>query len=194
MKRRVMRALGLSVMSLALLAPAQADDAAERARIARERAEAQARFEQRQRECAQRFAVTHCVEEARAEHRQALLQLRQQEGVLDEAQRKQRAAARLAAIEEKRRAERERAALPRAERQPAPLELKPPPRQPAASARPASVPASDPDAAVREQRKRARFEARQRDAQVHREEAERRSAERESKGKAGAPLPDPAAR
>ncbi len=189
-----MSALGLAVMSLALLAPAQADEAAERSRIARERAEAQARFEQRQRECAQRFAVTPCVEEARAEHRQALLQLRRQEGVLDEAQRKQRAAARLAAIEEKRRAEQERAARPRAEREPAPLQLKPPPRAPAVAARPASTPASDPGAAAREQRNRARFEARQRDAQAHREEAERRSAERESKGKASTPLPDPAAR
>ena len=194
MRRLALRALGLAVIQLALLAPAQADEATERARISRERAEAQARFEQRQRECAQRFAVTPCVEEARAEHRQALLQLRRQEGVLDEAQRKQRAAARLAAIEEKRRAERERAARPRAERQPAPLQLRPP-RQPAVSpALPASSPASDPGALAREQRNRARFEARQRDAQLHRAEAERRSAERASKGKAGSPLPDPAAR
>lgn len=194
MKQRMLRALGLAVMPLALLAPAQADDASERARISRERAEAQARFEQRQRECAQRFAVTSCVEEARAEHRQALLQLRRQEGVLDEAQRKQRAAARLAAIEEKRRAEQERAALPRAQRDPAPLQLRTPSRQPAAAARPASAAASDAGATAREQRKRTRFEARQRDAQLHRKEAERRSAERGSKGKAGSPLPDPAAR
>jgi hypothetical protein len=194
MKRQMLRGFGLVVMPLALLAPANADEAAERSRIARERAEAQARFEQRQRECAQRFAVTPCVEEARAEHRQAMLQLRRQEGVLDEAQRKQRAAARLAAIEEKRRAEQARAAEPRAGRAPAaPLQVKPP-RQGAAAARPASAPASEPGAAAREQRKRARFEARQRDAQAHREEAERRSAERESKGRAGSPLPDPAAR
>lgn len=194
MKRPATLAFGMAVMPLALLAPAQADEAAERARISRERAEAQSRFEQRQRECAQRFAVTPCVEAARAEHRQALLQLRRQEGVLDEAQRKQRAAARLAAIEEKRRAERERAVEPRAARPPAaPLQVKPP-RRSAAAAPTASAPASDPVAAAREQRKRARFEARQRDAQVHREEAERRSAERESKGKASAPLPDPASR
>lgn len=192
MKLPATRALALAVMSLAPLAPAQTDEAAERARISRERAEAQARFEQRQRECAQRFAVTPCVEEARAEHRQALLQLRRQEGVLDEAQRKQRAAARLAAIEEKRRTEQERAVPPRAERQPAPLQLKPP--RPPAAARPASAPASEAGAAAREQRSRARFEARQRDAQAHREEAVQRRAQRESKGKAASPLPDPAAR
>ena len=188
------QAFGMAVMPLALLAPAQADEAAERARISRERAEAQSRFEQRQRECAQRFAVTPCVEAARAEHRQALLQLRRQEGVLDEAQRKQRAAARLAAIEEKRRAEQERATEPRAGRPPAAPLLAQPPRRSATASPPASAPASDPVAAAREQRKRARFEARQRDAQVHREEAERRSAERAPKGKARAPLPDPASR
>lgn len=190
--------VAVSLSLLALAGPAQADEAAERARIGRERAEAQSRFEQRQRECAQRFAVTPCVEEARAEHRQAMIQLRRQEAVLDEAQRKQRAAARLAAIEEKRRAEAERAAsAPAPARAATPIQVKPP-RAPAsaAAARPASAPAPASSAATaqREQRKRAQFEARQRDAQAHREEAERRRSERAAAGKASAPLPDPAAR
>jgi uncharacterized membrane-anchored protein YhcB (DUF1043 family) len=185
---------GVAIALLALAVPVHADEAAERARISRERAEAQARFEQRQRECAQRFAVTPCVEEARAEHRQAMIQLRRQEGVLDEAQRKQRAAARLAAIEEKRRAEAERSVSPHSAAGPAASVQVKPPRAPASAARAASVPASSPSTAVREQRKRAQFEARQRDAQAHREASQRRRAERETAGKATAPLPDPAAR
>lgn len=185
---------GVAGALLALAVPAHADEAAERARISRERAEAQARFEQRQRECAQRFAVTPCVEEARAEHRQTMIQLRRQEGVLDEAQRKQRAAARLAAIEEKRQAEAERSASPRSAPRPAtPMQVRPP-RAPASAARAASAPASSPSTALREQRKRSEFEARQREAQAHREASQRRRAEREAAGKDTTPLPDPAAR
>ena len=193
MKRARLAAWGAAGALLVALAPAHADDGAERARIGRERADAQARFEQRQQECAQRFAVTPCVEEARAEHRQALMRLRRQEGLLDETQRKQRAAARLAAIEEKQRTEREPGAAPRAERRPAPLQIKPP-RQPVAALRAASAPASAPDAEAKEQRNRARFEERQRDARAHREQAERRRAQREATGKASAPLPEPGAR
>lgn len=178
---------------LVFAAPAQADEASERARISRERAEAQARFEQRQRECAQRFAITPCVEEARAEHRQTMIQLRRQEGVLDEAQRKQRAAARLAAIEEKQRAEAQRSQVPRAARPVAPMQVKPP-RAPASAPRAAAAPASAADVAQKEQRKRAQFEARQREAKAHREESQRRRSERDAAGKASAPLPDPAAR
>ena len=184
---------GLAVALLALPMPAHADEASERARISRERAEAQIRFEQRQRECAQRFAVTPCVEEARAEHRQATIQLRRQEAVLDEAQRRQRAAARLAAIEEKRRAEAQRSATPRPARSAAPMQVRPP-RAPASAARAAAPAASGAETAQQEQRKRTQFEARQREARLHREESQRRRAEREAAGKASAPLPDPAAR
>lgn len=178
----------------AAAAPARADEAAERTRIGRERAEAQARFEQRKRECAQRFAVTPCVEEARAEHRQTTIQLRRQEGVLDEAQRKQRAAARLAAIEEKRRAETEGSATPRAARPAPAMQVREPRAAKASAARSTSAPENEADVARKEQRKRARFEARQDEARAHREESQRRRAEREAAGKASAPLPDPAAR
>lgn len=193
MKRRGVAACCLVLAGSSWLGGAQADDGAERARIVRERNEAQSRFEQQQRECAQRFAVTSCVEEARAEHRQTLLTLRRQEGVLDQIQRQQRAAARLAAIEERQRAEGERAATPRAARPPAPLQVKPRPPQGAA---PRAVPAaaSGPEAAAKEQRNRVRFEARQREAQARREQAERRRAQRDSESKASSPLPDPGAR
>ena len=189
MKRRRVALPSLLCVLLAALEPARADDSAEGSRIARERAEAQARFEARRRECETRFAVTACVDEARAEHRQALQRLRREEGVLDEAQRRQRAAARMAAIEAKQRAERERANAPRAERPGVSPQLRPP-RQPAAAPKAASAPASAPDRSAEEARSRARFEARRRDAREHREQAE----QREQNGKKAAPLPDPAAR
>lgn len=194
MKRLRVALLATVCVLLAALEPARADDSAERARIVRERGEVEARFQQRQRDCQARFAVTACVDEARAEHRQALQRLRREEGVLDEAQRRQRAAARLAAIEEKQRAERERASAPRAQRQAEPPLQVRPPRQPAAAARPASAPASAPDRSVDEARKRTRFEERQRDAREHRDQAEQRRVQREKSGKPVTPLPDPAAR
>ena len=172
---------------------ARADDAAERTRIARERAEATALFEQRQRECGQRFAVTACVDQARAEHRQVLSRLRRQEGVLDEAQRKQRAAQRMADIREKVSAEEARERAPRpARREP---ELRASTPRPAASPREAATPASQASAAersAREARSRARFEARQQQAQEQRDAAAKRQADRAAAGKTpAAPLPVP---
>ncbi len=194
MKRLRVAVLGVVCVLLAALEPARADDSAERSRIARERAQVEARFSQRRRECDQRFAVTACVDEARAEHRQALQRLRREDGVLDEAQRRQRAAARLAGIEEKQRAERERAAAPRVPRDVAAPPVRSPRPPAAAAARPASAPASAADRSDEAARKRARFESRQREAQAHRRQAEQRQAQREKSGKAVAPLPDPAAR
>ena len=56
--------MAVACVLLAALQPAHADDRADRERIARERAEADARFQARRRECEQRFAVTACVDEA----------------------------------------------------------------------------------------------------------------------------------
>jgi colicin import membrane protein len=176
---------------------ARADEAGERQRIARERAQAGAVFEQRHRECEQRFAVTTCVEQARSEHRQTLLRLRGQESVLDEAQRKQRAAQRMAAIREKVSAEEAREQAPRAPRREPAMQVSPP-RSKAASqplAASAASAARDDDRAAAEARSRARFEARQREAQAQRDAAARRQAERQKSAKPPAPpLPDPAAR
>jgi colicin import membrane protein len=196
MNQFLMRCGLLWACGLLACVPAQADDRQERTRIARERDEATLRFQQRQRECEQRFAVTACVDEARAEHRQALSRLRGQESVLDEAERKRRAALRMAAIREKVSAEAARDASPRPVR-PAPAMQVSEPRQKAASpavSRPASA-ASAPERSAQEARSRERFEKRQRDARAHRDEAARRQAERAKPGKSPvAPLPDPAGR
>lgn len=204
--RRLVRAIWLQAVFLGALvlalAPARADEAAERERIARERSEATARHDQARRECEQRFAVTACVDEARAEHRQTMMRLRRQEALLDGAQRKQRAAQRLAEIEQNTR--QERGVAPRAQAQASAAQ----PRQPRTPAAAASRPGTSASAAAAsaaaassserragEERSRARFDARQRDAAVRREAAEQRRLEREKGGKPpSAPLPDPAAR
>ncbi len=180
-----------------------ATDAAERERIAAERAVAETRFAEERLACERNFVVTSCVDAARKRERDTLADLRRQEALLDEAQRRQRAAERMAAIRAKVSAEDERRrqqALqpPRAR----PLQL---PRSPAAGpAGAASMPseraASAPPARVKgadaehEARSRARFDARQRDAREHRAAAQRRAAQRASQGHvAAAPLPVPAA-
>jgi colicin import membrane protein len=197
MNRFPMRGWLLLACGLVACGAVHADDREERARIARERSEATERFQQRQRECEQRFAVTSCVDEARAEHRQALLRLRGQESVLDEAERKRRAAQRMAAIREKVSAEAARDAAPRPAR-PAPAMNVSAPRQKAAAPTPARVAASAasaPDRSAQEARSRERFEKRQREAKAHRDEAVRRQSERTKPGKTPVePLPDPAAR
>lgn len=197
MNRSTMRAWLLATCGLLICTAARADDREERTRISRERAEATMRFQQRQRECEQRFAVTACVDEARADHRQALLRLRGQESVLDEAERKRRAAQRMAAIREKVSAEAARDAAPRPAR-PAPAMKVSAPRQKPASPSPARVAASAasvPDRSAEEARSRERFEKRQREAKAHRDEAARRQSERTKPGKRPVePLPDPAGR
>ncbi len=193
MTRRALVVLAALSALLTAGMPAHADDRAPRERIARERADADARFEQRRKACSERFAVTSCVDEARAEHRQALQQLRGEEAVLDAAQRRERAAARLAGIEQKQRAEREHSVAPRPVRERKVSEPKPP-RSASGAPRAAPMAASAADRSAEEARSRQRFEARQREARQHREQAEQRQAQREQNGATHQPLPDPAAR
>lgn len=95
---------GRNLVVLAALASAAApslattDAAAERERIARERVEVQGALTKQEVACQERFVVTPCVEAARKAEREALARLRRQEVLLDEQQRKQRAAERAQAI------------------------------------------------------------------------------------------------
>jgi hypothetical protein len=101
----------LRLLTLALLCGvslgARAD--AEHERIAAERAAANAKFAEQQRECAARFIVATCVEEARTENRATLARLRQRELQLDEARRRATAEARRKAIAEKAEGQQARA-------------------------------------------------------------------------------------
>jgi colicin import membrane protein len=78
------------------------NEAAERERIAAERAAVNARYAQDEADCRQRFAVRACLEPARERRRRELESLRQQELLLNEQRRRERAAERERAVREKR--------------------------------------------------------------------------------------------
>jgi colicin import membrane protein len=185
----VLAALGLVLASCAGLA---ADPAQERRRIAAEKVAAEERFQAARRDCETRFAVSSCLEQARSERRRALEHLAGQQAVLDDAQRRRRAADRMAAIREKARQADERAAAPAASAVVRAPRQAPAPR-PAASAAPA---AGDDRAAVTPQQaaqRRSQRALREQQAQAHRETVQRRNAERAARKPPSAPLPVPAA-
>ncbi|OYY66302.1 MAG: hypothetical protein B7Y51_01860 [Burkholderiales bacterium 28-67-8] len=82
-------------------------DAADRARISQARAEADAVLATKQAECRQRFAVNDCLLEVRKEHRAVVDPLRKELLLLDDKQRKQRAADRTERIRAKTEAQNE---------------------------------------------------------------------------------------
>jgi hypothetical protein len=108
------------------------DPATERRRIDAERRQVEARFAAEDAACRERFEVTSCVDEVKARRREALAGLRQQELLLDDAERRKRASARMQAIEAKRI---EAESRPPAPPQPAPVLRRPLPPGAAASSR-----------------------------------------------------------
>ena len=173
-------------------AEAVPEERAERLRIAADRAQVEAQYSERELACRRQFAVTGCLVDARASRREGLNRLRQQEMVLDEAQRKQRAARRMVEIETKLSGDdaRRREESARERREIASRSGQAPPAAasaPAARApRPAQAGAARAEQAARN---RQLLEAKQRAAQTHRDEVARRNAEREKKGKTARPLP-----
>ena len=179
----------------------------ERERIARERAAVEAKFVEHQAECQGRFAVTGCVDEAKRERRQAEAPLRRQAIALDDAQRKQKAAERLASVRSKvgnaQSRQREQvvreaptagkaAAVASDERTPVAARQarhKPPPK-PATTRAPRAATAPL-DRRAEEAAGQARIDARKLAAQTHREVVEQRNAKRAVSGKRAAPLPSP---
>ncbi|HZF78620.1 MAG TPA: hypothetical protein VEZ89_02405 [Rubrivivax sp.] len=144
--------------------------------------------------CTQRFLVTSCVEDVQLRRREALARERARLLALDDEDRRQRAGARLAAIESKRQAQRN--SVPEPQPQRSAVE-----RVPAAAA---SVPLT---AVRRGQAGPSRQEAasaaaaqrvvaarrRQQEVEAHANEVRQKLLERERSGKAAAPLPAPAA-
>jgi hypothetical protein len=88
----------------------QSEIDAERARIKAERAEVEARFAARQKACRAKFAVTDCVLKAQHARNDALNDLRRQEIVLNDTERRARAAARQREIDERNSPEHQRQA------------------------------------------------------------------------------------
>ncbi len=74
---------------------------AERARLDRERTEAQARQAQEEAVCRKSFAVTDCLDRTRRRWQPVLADLRRQEVVLNDAERKQRSAEQQRKLEER---------------------------------------------------------------------------------------------
>ena len=91
----------VGLLAAALAVHAADDDVAQRRRIEREQVEADARARSAEAACAERFVVSSCLANARAERRAATQQLDHQRAVLDDAQRKRRAADRQARIRER---------------------------------------------------------------------------------------------
>lgn len=165
--------------------PARADEAGERTRIAAERRTIETRFAAEEAACRERFVVTPCVDGVRARRREALSPLRHQELLLDDAERKRRAAARIDGIEARRAAAAARPApAPRAE----PLPRPPPAATPAPLPRPAKPADDGAEAAARRvQAADKRREA----AATDRARIAAREAQRDPRK--SAPLPVPAA-
>jgi colicin import membrane protein len=162
----------------------------ERGRIVAERQAAAARFAEQERDCAERFVVTSCVDAARKEQRATLTRLRRAEQALDDVERREAAQrrrvelARLAAAHDARASE------------PAPsehraAELPRPTANPPASPHAQAPASTTAEKQVVEQRNEAEFANRQRAARAHRDEVVRRNAQRASGGKVAAPLPVP---
>ena len=183
---RTLLIAGLIVVAATAIAHAEP----ERERIGAERAAVNARFAEQERACQEKFAVTACVEAARKEQRQTLTRLHRAEIVLDEAGRRETAARRRQALQERAAAQGAHASEPVAEARQPVARNAPAPNPPAALVphRPAS---SAAEQRAVEQRSEAAFEARARAANAHRDTVARRNAQRASEGKAGAPLPVP---
>lgn len=172
----------------------------ERDRIGVDRAAANAKLAEQQRECATRFIVAACLDDARTAHRETLQRLRQQELKLDEAKRQAAAEGRRKAIADKAQPAQARAsdappdaprvrmrrAGPAASDAELRLDQSPAPRAHQAAA-------SSPSRSAAEQRQQQQFEARQREAQAHRDAVAHRNAQRAASGKVAAPLPVPSA-
>jgi len=184
-----------------------ATERAERDRIKAERNQAEAAYLTRERECRQRFVVTPCVDQARRDRRQSLERLRQQQEMLDEGQRKQRAAQRIDEIRTKVSGEdaklRDAASRDRhKEAERAELRATSLPSQGTSSASAASGvdggtshPSPASHSASLEHKHLADYEKRQREAKAHKEAVERRNADRAATGKPpakGLPVPDAA--
>lgn len=208
----------LALLLAALSAPAWAqDDGAERARIAAERKAVDERFAAEKKACNARFAVTDCVEKVTRSRNAALGELRRQERVLDDAERRQRAAERLKAQEERNSPERQREAEERRvrglaqqkEREERAAEKAQkraadqakraqdarPPRQaasapgPQGGARVAPAPKAPPVSAEEAARNRAEYEARVVEAERHKAEVRERIARRAKPAASGLPAP-----
>jgi colicin import membrane protein len=201
---RSLEALSRTVLIALIALPTVAADSAatERDRIARERAQAEAKARAGEAACAKEFAVAACTKSVRAERRSVMQQLDGQRALLDDAQRKQRAAERLARIRERQDAEASAAEKPSVEiktRQAGPstprgrsdedTRAEALSREQRSAAAATAVQREDVQAA----RRAAAARQREQDAARHRAQAEQRNRERAAQKPPAAGLPVPPA-
>lgn len=186
--------IGVWLVVLAWPVQAQGSPAEERQRIQLERRAIEARYQSELGACAERFAVNACRDEARSRRRDGLAPLRQQELILSDQERKQRAAARARDIERNRLAADARALAPppvasavrgRSSESTASGGTLPVPHKPPGSA------ASIATAARKAAQRASEAAQRQIEAQAGRERIRTRIVEREAAGKKSSPLPVP---
>lgn len=162
-------------------------DRAQRERLSTERRQVERDFAEQERECAQRFLVTACVDTAKTQRRDALKRLSTREAALDDAERTRRAAARQQRIDAKQarqaRDREERASAPLIPFEPASAAI----RMPTRPATPAPTRPLDPaQRRADEQRSRTEYENRQSQIKARQEAAAQRAASRKPPA---APLP-----
>ena len=161
----------------------------ERTRIALERQAWSQHYAAEELACANRFAVTACVDDVRARRRAAITPLRERELRMDEAERIQRATEKQAAIAAKQAAAASRPA-PSVSPQ---LRLRVP-EPPASTAQRAPRTPGDTAARAEQAEQRVReAQERQRESQLVQQRSQRREAERRARGLKPDPLPVPAA-
>ena len=199
MKKPLLLFLALLLGGLHAHADQDSEDQAERRRISAERSRVEAGYAAQGRDCRQKFAVDDCVNAARSQRREALADLRRQEVSLNDAQRRRRGSDRLHVIEERTASQaeddaaRKRAGVAaqtrereaRAGVKAAARADVPPARdgKPAVAAEPPVQRTVDESANLR------RHQERQDEAREHRENVQKRQAQR--KKPPAAPLPEP---
>lgn len=106
--KNLILSLAVSVLSLAAAAQDADGGTAAMERIKADRGRVEAIFRAEEKACYGKFAVNDCLNAARARRRQALADLRRQEVLLNDAERRRRAAERLREMEERTSAENQR--------------------------------------------------------------------------------------
>jgi hypothetical protein len=105
-----MKLLGLIFIGVSMAMPLAAQEAKtaaqqeaelQRSRIANERATEEAHYQQQRAECYQRFAVNDCLHQARVNRRPRMEELRRQEIILNDEERRRLASEQIQALEEK---------------------------------------------------------------------------------------------
>jgi hypothetical protein len=190
--------LWVLVLASGLTAPAAkaadtpADEAQRRERLEAERSAAQARYDAAVGQCQAAFAVTGCVDRAKAERRSELDRLAREEAALDDAQRRRRAEERRQRIAAKQQAAAGRAAASAPDvrlREPRSAASAP---RPGRRAEPRSPQAEALEEAAAKERA-AESQRRRERAAAHEEAVRQRNAERAARKPDAAPLPDPTA-